>query len=165
MENNMEHKKPFKQLKNALMIIASNHSSIMKEISKSKSYKKIENPFISTAGAPWHTLKAPRNDIEFDITIGNDYLPQLHLQKQSNKFIIMYNGATYYVDSYNISAHEDVGYPILQVDISGIDSKTDMFSLSTVRDFFDLDYNDIEALNYYMSSANSAYNKLKHNHV
>ena len=156
----MDNKKPFKHLKNALMMIAANHSSIMLEIVKSKNYRSIQNPFVNPSHSAF--VASLSSEPEFDITIGNDFLPSLYLSRQGHNYIIKYNDVTYYFNENNISFHEGRGFSAIHVDITGIESKTDMFTLSTVRDFYDLEYTDIEALKYYINSSSTSYNKLKH---
>lgn len=157
----MDNKKPFKHLKNALMIIASNHSAIMQQIARSKNYRSIDNPFISQRPTSYGIGSGLT--VSFDITIKNDFLPELSYSKKGQNFVIAYNDFTYSFNDTNINVHQKMGTPNIHVDISDIESSTDMFSLSTLRDFYDLNYTDVEALQYLINESIKHYNgKLKH---
>lgn len=157
----MNNKKPFKHLKNALMIIASNHSAIMQQISRSKNYRSIENPFITQRPTSYGIGSGLT--VSFDVMVKNDFLPELSYSKKGQNFVIVYNDFTYSFTDTNITVHQKMGVPNIHVDISDIESSTDMFSLSTLRDFYDLNYTDVEALQHLMKESTKNYNGiLKH---
>lgn len=147
----MNNKKPFHYLKIALIMMHSNLSLIKNRICTRKHnvYNGIKFP-------------STMNEPDFSIEIENDYLPKLTITKTYSSFNITYNGQTYSICGNIISTFYNKSYI---VDLSDIDSKEDMFTLSTVRDFYDLDYNDVEASNFLISELTSTYNETLLKHV
>lgn len=156
----MNNKKPFKNLKNALLIIAANQSVIMKKISESKNTRSIENPFVVKK----HSYGiGDTSNIAFDVVVKNDYMPELSFSKKYDKFVIIYNEFTYIFTLDNIRIHQGMGTPNINVDITDIESRADMFTLSTMRDFYDLEYSEVEAIQYLIKESTRNFNgKLKH---
>lgn len=133
------NKTPFRQLKTALLILSSNYSTVMQEIRNSKElgYRRVA---VSSCVTSWKD-----NNTIFRVRIDNDYLPDVELCKEGNFFKITYDSMVYYFNKDGVSFY-DRKLKSITVDMKDVDSKTDMFSLSTIRDFYDLEYNDVVTL-------------------
>lgn len=140
-------KTPFRKLKTALLILSSNHRIVLDEIRKSKN--------------SLHRTPSVFNKYEdFNIKIDNDYLPGVEVSKEGKFFWIKYDSMNYCFTDKSI-AFTWKGKTV-SVDIKDIESKTDMFSLSTTNDFYDLSYVDIVSIREFIISCNTTLSKEPH---
>lgn len=142
-------KTPFRKLKTALLILSSNFSTVMDEIRKTNKPHTFSKLFSNS-----------RNGEDFNIKIDNDYLPTVELSKEGSFFWIKYDQMRYCFTPYTIAVQ--ISGKSFSVDIKEVESKTDMFSLSTTNDFYDLSYTDIVAIREFIHSCNSILSNKKH---
>lgn len=140
-------KTPFKKLKTALLILSSNYSTVLDEVRKSK------NDRYRSASA---FLNHNKNE-EFNIVISNDYLPDVELSKEGKFYWIKYDTVRYCFTEYTLAFQ--ISGKTTSIDIKDIQSKTDMFSLSTTTDFYDLSYTDIVSIREFIESCNDIITK------
>lgn len=146
------NKTPFRKLKTALLILSSNYSTVMQEIKNSKEPYYTRRIDVSS----WRD-----NKVLFKVLIENDFLPEVRLSKENDVFVIQYDSMTYNFSESSIAFY-DKKLKSVAVDISDIESNADLFSLSTVRDFYDLSYNDIVTLKEFILDCNKIYGIQKH---
>lgn len=127
----------FEGLKNALKIVYGSASTVLnfiknKQINHNKNRDLfINNPILTTYGGYVSEEKFP-------CVLESDSLGDVSIEIYKTYIVLNYNKINYRLDKGSLMVN---GY---RVDISDVESKQDMFSLSTVRDFHDLSYDDIE---------------------
>lgn len=127
----------FEGLKNALKIVYGSASTVLNFIKNKKiNHNKnrdlfINNPILTTYGGYVSEEKFPS-------VLESDSLGDVSIEIYKTYIVLNYNKIDYRLDKGSLMVN---GY---RVDISDVESKQDMFSLSTVRDFHDLSYDDIE---------------------
>lgn len=126
----------YKELSTAMKIVLSNYSSIIDVMKKFKPHESIiSNPLSNTS--------LYKSDEVFNTVINNNALSQLSIEVHRNNVVLHYKNNHYFINDKGISITSS-WLVQNEVDISDIEDAADMFTLSTVRDFKGLSYDDIK---------------------
>ncbi|WNA16172.1 hypothetical protein XaC1_537 [Xanthomonas phage XaC1] len=137
MGNNVDIK--FEGLKTALKMVYSSESAILNLINnKQINLKKNKHKDLTNYNSILATYGGYVSEEKFPCILESDTLGDVNIHIYKTYILLNYKKNNYRLDKGSLMVNE------YEVDISDVDTKQDMFSFSTLRDFYDLDYDDIE---------------------